>query len=221
MKEVEEDLIVPVKHFKCGEKNRIPESSSIERKDDDYEENLDLDAPFVEETPKPQSENTEANGKEEDDTIAEAITTADQTANDIPSSKTDAETQPLDGTDKTDFEDVNPDEENEQKSANHLKQQPDQQDEDDEVQSNASEDLLADVSPETLEADDSEVAEDNNDSSKVVEPEKQSTMEEEEYEEEYVGATQLFDSEDKNEEVKLDDQVNKNDCHKASIKDTL
>ena len=218
MKEVEEDLIVPVKHYKCGEKGKVSESSSIERKDDDYEENLDLD----EETPKLQGEETEVNGKEEDDTIAETITTADQSANDVPSSKTDAETQPLDGSDKTDLEEVNPDEENESKSFSHPKQQPDQQqDEDDEVQSNASEDLLADVSPETLEADDSEVAEDNNDSSKVVEPEKQSTMEEEEYEEEYVGATQLFDSEDKNEEGKLDDQVNKNDRDNASKLKTL
>jgi len=196
MQEVEEDLIVPVKHFKCGEKNNITKSLPNEQEDDDYEENLDLDAPFIEDTPKQQGEETEAHEKEEADAVAEAPTTSDQTSNDVPRSKTDSETQLLDGTVASDLEEVNLDDD-ETKAENHPEQQPD---EDDEVQSNASEDLLADVSPDTLEADDSEVADDNNDSSKIVEPEKQSTTVEEEYEEEYEGATQLFDSEDKNED---------------------
>ncbi len=207
MQEVEEDLIVPVKHFKCGEKNNITKSLPNEQEDDDYEENLDLDAPFIEDTPKQQGEETEAHEKEEADAVAEAHTTSDQTSNDVPRSKTDSETQLLDGTVASDLEEVNLDDD-ETKAENHPEQQPD---EDDEVQSNASEDLLADVSPDTLEADDSEVADDNNDSSKIVEPEKQSTTVEEEYEEEYEGATQLFDSEDKNEDGILDHQVSNND----------
>ena len=178
MNEVEEEVIVPVKAYKLGEADIDDESYD----DDSDKHNL--------------CETTAEVTVEE----ATAIEVIQKSVNIF-----EAETQLLDescASPKLVNPDLdlpvnpelvvpaNPDAE---KSASH---------DGDDTRSNASEDLLAEVSQESLEdaaeleeqqnteTDESKVAEDENAESKVTEPDA------EEYEEQYLGATQLFDAND-------------------------
>ena len=186
MKEVEEEVIVPVKAYKLGEADIDDESYD----DDSDKHNL--------------CETTTEVTEDE----ATAIEVNEKSVNIF-----EAETQPLDescASPKLVSPDldlpVNPElvipanpelvlpaNTEAGKSASH---------DGDDTRSNASEDLLAEVSQESLEDaaeleeqqdtenDESRVAEEENAESKVTEPDA------EEYEEQYLGATQLFDAND-------------------------
>jgi hypothetical protein len=224
--EVEEDLIVPVQRYKCG------------NEEDDYEETIDMEAPTpVDKTEKEEKKEgeIETGEKKEVEVEAEVESAVEKEEGNIFEAKTQNLSDLADHSDVVEPEEkteapetgdllvlavhtdvIQPEDKNEGEpdELRILDKEEDKDDKED-VLSNASEDLLADVAGDTFGEEEGQVEPDVEapqalkDQEEIESVEKES--EEEEYEEQYLGATQLFDNSEmvveQDEEEKLIEPV--------------
>ena len=171
--EVDEELIVPVHRYKCGKGEEGEEGKKEEGGNKD-EETIDMEAPPVDKTEKDVEAEIESSVEKEDESIFEA------------------ETQNL-----SEVSGIADHKEKEHEPPEERKGEQ----EDEDGQSDGSEDLLADVDDEEEEnrssVEENPAIEENEEiRANPDEPEEPRATEEEEYEEQYMGATQLFESDE-------------------------